>query len=49
MEGYNRALSEYDTYMRETPPCGMAECLVPEHDLVAYCCLEFGFHETVLI
>ncbi len=49
MEGYNRALSEYDTYMQETPQCGMSDCLVPGRDLVAYFCLEFGFHESVPI
>jgi len=47
LEAYHQALSEYDTYMEEAPLCEAAECLSREHDVVAYFCLEFGFHESI--
>ena len=49
MEDYNRALSAYDTYHKETLPTGIEEYLDPEIDLVAYFCAEFGLHESLPI
>ncbi len=42
---FNRVLSVFDTYMSE--PLGRAsETVLPEADLIAYFCAEFGFHES---
>ena len=49
MEAYNRALSEYDTYMTEPPPRADAKRLDPRRDLVGYFCFEFGLHESMPI
>lgn len=46
MEDYRRVILGYDTYCEThiKPEC--AELLDPTHDLVAYFCAEFGFHES---
>ena len=49
MEDYNRAVFSYDAYHRERPNWGVEQHLDPEHDLVAYFCAEFGFHESLPI
>lgn len=49
IEGYNRALVQYDTYMSEPVRCHLDECLDIDKDLVGYFCFEFGFHESVPI
>ena len=46
MQDYARVLSAYDLYLQESPKAEVSECLDPEHDLVAYFCAEFGFHES---
>jgi starch phosphorylase len=47
MEDYNRALSDYDTYLESSMRPETAAEVDPETDLVAYFCAEFGFHESV--
>ena len=47
LEDYNRALSVYDTYHRESMRSDIEELLHPDTDLVAYFCAEFGLHESV--
>ncbi len=42
---YNRVLSAYDTYHSE-PMRPTGQETLREHDLVAYFCFEFGFHES---
>lgn len=49
MEDYNRVLSVYDTYHQEQIRSGVEKILDPRHDLVAYFCAEFGFHESLPI
>ncbi|MDE2089251.1 MAG: alpha-glucan family phosphorylase, partial [Gammaproteobacteria bacterium] len=49
LEEYHRALSVYDTYHRERIKSGLEQLLDPGHDLVAYFCAEFGFHESLPI
>jgi len=49
MEDYNRVLSSYDTYHQEQIHSGIKRILDPKHDLVAYFCAEFGFHESLPI
>ena len=46
MDDFRRVLSGYDAYLEThiKPEC--AELLDPQHDLVAYFCAEFGFHES---
>ena len=46
MQDYTRVLSAYDLYLQESPKSEVTELLDPEHDLVAYFCAEFGFHES---
>jgi len=48
LEEYHRALSLHDTYHTERFSSRIAD-LNPEHDLVAYFCAEFGFHESLQI
>ena len=48
LEEYQRALSLHDTYHAERIPSQLTD-LDPEHDLVAYFCAEFGFHESLQI
>lgn len=49
MEDYNRILSAYDTYQQARAKPGLERWLDPEHDLIAYFCAEFGFHESFQI
>lgn len=46
MEEYNRVMSAYRTYHDKVINPNIVECLDVEHDLVAYFCAEFGFHES---
>ena len=49
MEDFQRVLTAYDNYLElETHP-DVREYLDPEHDLIAYFCAEFGFHESLPI
>lgn len=45
-EEYNRILSVYNTYHRESTRSEIEQTLNPQEDLVAYFCAEFGFHES---
>lgn len=49
MEDYNRVLSVYDTYHSTRMTSSFEGHLDPDHDLVAYFCAEFGFHESLPI
>lgn len=49
MEAYARALSEYDSYHAAGTADEVGRYLDPNLDLVAYFCLEFGFHESIPI
>lgn len=46
IQDYNRVLSAYRTYLRDKNTALVAQHMNPEQDLVAYFCLEFGFHES---
>lgn len=46
IEDYTRVLSSYEAYKNQQPVSEISQYLDPEHDLVAYFCLEFGFHES---
>lgn len=47
MESYHRCLSAYDTYRERRAEVGAERSeWLAEDDLVAYFCLEFGFHES---
>lgn len=46
LEDYNRAVSVFDTYIREKARSGVEKHLNSDSDLVAYFCAEFGFHES---
>jgi starch phosphorylase len=46
MEEYRRALSSYDAYVAHRGRPELAELFDHEEDLIAYFCLEFGFHES---
>lgn len=46
IQDYNRVLSVYDTYLQEKIKTDIDQFLDPDHDLVAYFCAEFGFHES---
>lgn len=48
LSNYNRILSAYDSYHNEPLRRGGSEWL-RQHDLVAYFCAEFGFHESLPI
>jgi starch phosphorylase len=47
LEEYHRVLSAFDTYHQAEPTAALRRLLDPKHDLVAYFCAEFGFHESV--
>ncbi|HLN46825.1 MAG TPA: DUF3417 domain-containing protein, partial [Magnetospirillaceae bacterium] len=47
LDSYDRAVSRFDTYLRETPRANGAT--LSAHDLVAYFSAEFGFHESFQI
>ncbi|GAB4344570.1 MAG: glycosyltransferase family 1 protein [Gammaproteobacteria bacterium] len=47
MEEYNRVCSAFDTYMQDHIQSDVRLLFDPEKDLVAYFCLEFGFHESL--
>ena len=49
MEDFNRALSVYDVYHGDVTHPQVRDHLDPAHDLVAYFCAEFGFHESLPI
>jgi starch phosphorylase len=49
LQDYKGVLSEYDTYMAKEPDSGITDQLDPAHDLIAYFCAEFGFHESAPI
>jgi starch phosphorylase len=49
LKGYHMALADYDNYLNEPARIGKSERIDPETDLVAYCSMEFGFHESVPI
>ena len=46
MEDYTRVLSSYSAYQNLEMYSGFASHLNSEKDLIAYLCLEFGFHES---
>jgi len=46
MEEYNRVMSTYQNYHEKVVNQYVADSLDLEHDLVAYFCAEFGFHES---
>ncbi|MDH3991651.1 MAG: alpha-glucan family phosphorylase [Gammaproteobacteria bacterium] len=46
MEDYRRVTSAYDSYRENRGRPELAQLFDPEKDLIAYFCLEFGFHES---
>lgn len=48
-EEYARVLSGYNAYRSLEMYSGFENQINPENDLIAYLCLEFGFHESVPI
>ena len=46
MEDYSRVLSSYDAYKNLEMHPSFAKKFDAENDLIAYLCLEFGFHES---
>ena len=46
MEEYNRVMSAYRTYHEKIVNQYVTDSLDIDHDLVAYFCAEFGFHES---
>jgi len=46
MEDYGRLLAAYDAYRKHRGRPELTELFDPKHDLIAYFCLEFGFHES---
>ncbi len=46
MEDYRRAIAAYDSYREHRGRPELAELFDPQEDLIAYFCLEFGFHES---
>ncbi len=46
MEDYRRVMAAYDSYREHRVHPELAEVFDPEEDLIAYFCLEFGFHES---
>ncbi len=46
MEEYHRVISAYNTYRDHRGRPELTELFDPEEDLIAYFCLEFGFHES---
>ncbi|MEJ2116208.1 MAG: alpha-glucan family phosphorylase, partial [Gammaproteobacteria bacterium] len=49
MEDYGRVLSSYNAYRKLNIHSNFADNLDAEKDLIAYFCLEFGFHESLPI
>lgn len=49
LKSYHLALADYDNYLNEdVRVCSENDC-DPEHDLIAYFSMEFGFHESMPI
>ena len=46
MEDYRRVTSAYDAYREHRGRPELASLFDPQEDLIAYFCLEFGFHES---
>ena len=46
MEDYRRVISAYDAYREHRGRPELTEFFDPREDLIAYFCLEFGFHES---
>ena len=46
MEDYRRVTSAYDAYREHRGRPELTELFDPKEDLIAYFCLEFGFHES---
>ncbi len=46
MEDYRRVSASYDAYREHRGRPELAEMFDPQKDLIAYFCLEFGFHES---
>jgi starch phosphorylase len=46
MEQYRRVCAAFDAYLERKPAPEIAARFAPGNDLVAYFCLEFGFHES---
>jgi starch phosphorylase len=46
MEDYRRVTTAYDSYRDHGARPELAKLIDPETDLIAYFCLEFGFHES---
>ena len=46
MEDYRRVTSAYDSYREHRGRPELTELFDPKEDLIAYFCLEFGFHES---
>ncbi len=46
MEDYRRVISAYDAYREHRGRPELTELFDPQEDLIAYFCLEFGFHES---
>ena len=46
MEDYRRVTSAYDAYRGASRQTGADLLFDPQDDLIAYFCLEFGFHES---
>ncbi len=46
MEDYRRVIAAYDAYRENRGRPELAALFDPEDDLIAYFCLEFGFHES---
>jgi len=46
IEDYDRVTSAYDSYREHRGRPELTELFDPQEDLIAYFCLEFGFHES---
>tara|TARA_R110001599_G_scaffold353881_1_gene602070 strand:- start:53578 stop:56124 length:2547 start_codon:yes stop_codon:yes gene_type:complete len=46
MEDYRRVISAYDAYREHRGRPELTSLFDPQEDLIAYFCLEFGFHES---
>ena len=46
MEDYRRVVSAYDAYREHRGRPELTALFDPDKDLIAYFCLEFGFHES---
>lgn len=47
MQAFKQVLHSYDAYLTTKLHKSLGAHLDPEHDLVAYFCFEFGFHESL--